>query len=151
MSETNNTCELCTTAGGEPVWQGSLCRVVLIEEADYPGYCRVVLNRHEREMSDLPGEEQQEMMRVVFTVEAVLRRLIDPDKINLASLGNITPHVHWHVIPRWTKDRCFPNPIWGLAQRSDTSIAAMIDVQKLKQALAEQLGEPNVTSDRSIP
>lgn len=151
MSETKNTCEFCASAGGELVWRGSLCRVVFIDEADYPGYCRVVLNRHEREMTDLSVEEQHEMMRVVFAVEAVLRRLIEPDKINLASLGNVTPHVHWHIIPRWKTDRCFPNPIWGMAQRSETAVPAKIDRKSLEESLAKRLGETSVTSERSIP
>jgi len=39
------------------------------------------------------------------------------DKMNLASLGNQTPHVHWHVVPRFRDDRHFPGPIWAAAQR----------------------------------
>ena len=40
-----------------------------------------------------------------------------PTKINLASLGNVVPHVHWHIIPRWTHDSHFPDPIWAHAKR----------------------------------
>jgi len=39
------------------------------------------------------------------------------DKMNLASLGNMTPHVHWHVVPRFADDRHFPNPIWAAPKR----------------------------------
>jgi diadenosine tetraphosphate (Ap4A) HIT family hydrolase len=142
IAETSSTCELCASSGGEPVWESALCRVVSVADADYPGFCRVILNRHEREMSDLTDDEQQAMMRVVFAVEAALRRLLDPHKINLASLGNVVPHVHWHVIPRWREDRCYPNPIWGLPQRAVTSTPASIDPARLKEELAALLGEP---------
>lgn len=151
MDESCKTCELCTSTGGELVWTNTLCRVVLIDDTDYPGFCRVILNRHEREMTDLAVHEQQEMMRVAFTVETVLRRLLNPDKINLASLGNVTPHVHWHIIPRWRDDRCFPNPIWGVAQRTDVALPAVIDHLILINALTEQLGEPIAPPERSTP
>jgi diadenosine tetraphosphate (Ap4A) HIT family hydrolase len=56
-------------------------------------------------------------MEVVFAVEAAVRETMRPDKMNLASLGNMTPHVHWHVVPRFHDDRHFPNPIWAAPQR----------------------------------
>lgn len=151
MSEPCNPCELCTSTGGTTVWDGPLCRVVLIDDGDYPGFCRVILNRHEREMTDLAVTDRQAMMRVVFGVESALRHLINPDKINLASLGNVTPHVHWHVIPRWREDRCFPNPIWGSSQRAIVAQPPKVDPLILKKALAEQLGEPIAPHKRSIP
>ena len=144
-------CELCNSIGGKPIWESGLCRVVLIDDADYPGFCRVILNRHLREMTDLTEEEQLQMMRVVFAVERVLRHLLNPHKINLASLGNMTPHVHWHIIPRWHEDRCFPNPMWGLAQRTEALTPALIDATRLKNELAALLGEPATTSTKCLP
>jgi diadenosine tetraphosphate (Ap4A) HIT family hydrolase len=113
-------CELCGSPGGELIWQDSLCRVVRVADPDYPGFCRVILNHHVREMTDLPLAERQRVMGVVFSIETTLRRLYQPDKINLASFGNMTPHVHWHIIPRWDNDRHFPHPVWGTAQRVNT-------------------------------
>jgi diadenosine tetraphosphate (Ap4A) HIT family hydrolase len=144
------SCELCTSIGGELVWGNALCRVVNIDDPDYPGFCRVILNRHEREMTDLTEDAQREMMRIVFAVEATLRRLLNPDKINLASLGNMTPHVHWHVIPRWRDDRCFPNPIWASEQRTGTSIEAIIDTCRLREELNVLLGEPAAASSECL-
>jgi diadenosine tetraphosphate (Ap4A) HIT family hydrolase len=81
--------------------------VVLADEPDYPGFLRVVLNAHVREMTDLPAADQQALMQVVFGAEAALRDVLAPDKINLASLGNVVPHLHWHVIPRFGDDPHF--------------------------------------------
>jgi diadenosine tetraphosphate (Ap4A) HIT family hydrolase len=144
------SCDLCTSIGGEVVWRNALCRVVNINDRDYPGFCRVILNRHEREMTDLTENEQLQMMRIVFAVEASLRRLLNPDKINLASLGNMTPHVHWHVIPRWREDRCFPHPIWASTQRTDSSIDASIDTGRLREELTVLLGEPAAASSECL-
>ena len=60
-------------------------------------------------------------MATVYTVEESLREVLQPDKINLASLGNLTPHLHWHVIPRYRQDKHFPQPIWGTVQREGKS------------------------------
>ena len=110
-------CELCTDVGGELLWQDAVCRVVRVNDPDYPGFCRVIWKQHVREMTDLTVDERQHLMAVTLAVEQAVRQVLSPDKINLASLGNVTPHLHWHVIPRYTDDRHFPNPIWGQTQR----------------------------------
>src|SRR3954469_6643130 len=112
-----DSCEFCSTPGGAVLWQNDLCRVVRVDEPDYPGFCRVILKRHAREMSDLTPAERDGLMAVVFAVEEAIGATMRADKMNLASLGNMTPHVHWHVIPRFRDDRHFPTPIWAPPQR----------------------------------
>ena len=90
-------------------------------------------------MTDLEPAERQFMMNLVFAVEKVVRTLFAPDKVNLASLGNLTPHLHWHVIPRWRDDRHFPEPIWGQAQRDVSRPRATVSDDTLRQALRKQL------------
>ncbi|MBT9611965.1 MAG: HIT family protein [Burkholderiales bacterium] len=131
-------CELCDTPGGDILWQDKLCRVVSVEMPDYPGFCRVILNRHVAEMSDLPEAEQHRLMHVVFALETALRRLMHPDKVNLASLGNVVPHVHWHVIPRFADDAHFPQPIWAVPLRAGMRHSAP-DREMLRTALSEAL------------
>lgn len=106
-------CPLCKAPTHEVLWQDDFCRIVLLDDQDYPAYCRVELFEHIKEMSDLPPIQRARMMKVVFATETALREVINPDKINLASLGNMTPHIHWHVIPRFTDDKHFPNSYWG--------------------------------------
>jgi diadenosine tetraphosphate (Ap4A) HIT family hydrolase len=130
-------CELCKTDGGELLWQDDFCRVVLVSDADYPGFCRVILGRHIKEMTDLQEGERSRMMRVVFAVEAAVREVLRPDKINLASLGNVVPHLHWHIIPRFEGDRHFPNPIWGEAKRQ--GVAPLLDKARLKERIQAAL------------
>ena len=131
-------CELCESAGGALLWRNEDCRVVRVDEPGYPGFCRVIWNAHVSEMTDLTEAERARLMRVVFAVEAALRESSRPDKINLASLGNVTPHVHWHVIPRYRDDPHFPNPIWGAAVRAPR--AAGNDGADIGSALAARLG-----------
>ena len=114
-------CELCDQVGGTLLWQDAMCRVVLVENSDYPGFCRVIWHRHIKEMTDLSASERQHFMATVFAAEAVIRQVLQPDKINLASLGNMIPHLHWHIVPRYTHDKHFPQPIWSVAQREGKS------------------------------
>jgi diadenosine tetraphosphate (Ap4A) HIT family hydrolase len=133
------SCELCNQAGGVLLWQDETCRVVLVEDPDYPGFCRVIWKRHVKEMTDLPDTERAHLMTTVFTVEAAIREVMRPDKINLACLGNMTPHLHWHIIPRYTHDKHFPQPIWGTAQR-EASLSLPPDWQiRLKERVRSKL------------
>lgn len=135
------SCELCGAPGSAVVWQDSLCRVVQVSDPDYPAYCRVIWNAHVAEMTDLSASERRHCMSVVFAVEAALRGLAQADKMNLASLGNRVPHLHWHVVARLTGDRHFPEAIWGTAQRETGRRAAPIQAAALHRAIVEALAE----------
>ena len=113
------SCPLCQPSPNSILWQDDFCRVVLLGDADYPAYCRVELLAHIKEMTDLAPLDRARMMKVVFAVETAMREVIQPEKINLASLGNKTPHIHWHVIPRFENDKHFPNSHWGNALRTN--------------------------------
>src|SRR5690242_16069369 len=133
-------CELCKHQG-DVIVNTQRWRVVLIDDPHYPGYCRVIWNAHVKEMSDLSADERALLMNVVWQIESVIRKVMNPEKINLASLGNMTPHLHWHVIPRFTDDMHFPNPIWGQVERSvnDNLQQRQALVPVLKAAIAAKL------------
>jgi len=111
--------------------------VVLIEDPDYPAFCRVILKQHVSEMTDLDAASRQRLMRVVFATEQALRRLMRPAKINLASLGNMVAHLHWHVIPRFADDKHFPGSVWSDARRP--GVTRSVDRAALKQELRKLL------------
>lgn len=136
-------CELCNTSGGDVVFEDDKLRVVLVNDALYPGFCRVISQQHVAEMSDLPAEQRAQMMQAVWQTEQVVRDTMQADKINLASLGNMTPHVHWHVIPRFKDDPHFPQPIWGQQQREPGSQhpARQQKLPQLAAALRQALQE----------
>jgi len=82
-------------------------------------------------MTDLTPQWRQELMMVVFEVESVMRQVLSPNKINLASLGNQVPHLHWHVIARWHDDSTFPQSIW--TPSSQTGAAAKLSLARREQ------------------
>ncbi|WP_428147124.1 HIT family protein [Delftia acidovorans] len=111
------SCPLCATEGGVPVWRGPRLRVIRAQEEGFPAFYRVVWNAHAAEFSDLDAADRQHCMDAVVVVERVLRERLAPAKINLAALGNMVPHLHWHVIARFDWDSHFPGAVWAPAQR----------------------------------
>jgi len=110
------TCELCALTA-EPLWRGAKLSVIAVDDANYPGFCRVVWNAHVKEMTDLAPADRALVMDAVWKVEEAVREVMEPQKVNLASLGNMTPHLHWHVIPRYADDAQWPSPVWAPAAR----------------------------------
>jgi diadenosine tetraphosphate (Ap4A) HIT family hydrolase len=143
MMVLNPTCELCESSGGELIHQSELFHVVLVDDANYPGFCRIIWRDHVKEITDLNELDRMLMMDVMWQVEQVVRDVMQPEKINLASLGNMVPHLHWHVIPRYSDDAHFPAPVWAEAKRvpSPESLAARQEKlpllrKKIQQRLA---------------
>ena len=114
---TNAACPLCESDGSLLVFRNDDLRIIQASEAGFPAFYRVVWNRHVAEFSDLSPAERQVCMHAVAKVEQVLRSELQPAKINLAALGNMVPHLHWHVIARFDWDSHFPAPVWSAAQR----------------------------------
>jgi len=119
-------CELCDLAALRPVYADSKLSVIIVDDANYPGFCRVIWRDHVREMSDLSREDRLLLNEAVHEVELAVREVMKPTKVNVASLGNVVPHLHWHVIPRYTDDAHFPAPVWAAAvrQTEENTLAA---------------------------
>ena len=131
MTNANEACELCQSPGGEIVHQGELFRVVLIDDVNYPGFCRVIWRDHIKEVTDLNELDRMHMMDIIWQVEQVVRDVMQPEKINLASLGNMVPHLHWHVIPRYIDDAHFPSPVWSETKRVPSPQSLLARREKL--------------------
>jgi diadenosine tetraphosphate (Ap4A) HIT family hydrolase len=114
-------CPLCNPQNEKLIFKNDLFRIVLVGDEAYPGFVRLILNSHIKEMSDLSDTDTNSVFTALIFIEKRIRQLFNPDKINLASLGNVVPHLHWHVIPRFIHDRHFPNPIWGSETNLDYS------------------------------
>ncbi len=131
MSLTVVGCELCETPGGEVLHQGAQFRVVLVDDEQYPGFCRVIWRDHVKEVTDLSELDRMLLMDVLWQVEHVVREVMQPEKMNLASFGNMVPHLHWHVIPRYTDDLHFPQPVWGQPQRTPQPASLQVRRERL--------------------
>lgn len=136
---THVPCDLCQNDGGTVLFKNDTYRIVRVLDPNYPAYLRVILNAHVREMTDLPKTVQIEVLRAVLVCEQVLRELCCAYKINLASLGNMTPHVHWHIIARTPTDPHFPDAIWANARRAAETTPELPSDEAFSAALSSGL------------
>lgn len=129
-------CPLCFPQHEQVLWQNHQVRVIAVDDHLYaPAFCRVIWQTHVAEMTDLLPDERIVLMNVVYAVEQALRDVVSPDKINLASLGNQVPHLHWHVIARFANDAYFPDTIWHTAKENKSFRLP----ENWQQAVAEHL------------
>ena len=129
-------CPLCDGAGGEVVFVGAAFRVVRTDEGGFPAFYRLIWQRHVAELSDLAAAERHLCVDALVALEQAMRAHLHPTKINIASLGNLVPHLHWHVIARFDWDSHFPAPVWAAAQRqpSTADVARVVGARSLLEA-----------------
>jgi diadenosine tetraphosphate (Ap4A) HIT family hydrolase len=129
-------CPLCDSLGGLLVARQALWRVVRVDDAttvaQHPAFWRLIWNTHVAEFTDLPRAERIACMDAVATLERTVRHQLKPTKMNVASLGNVVPHLHWHVVARFAEDSHYPAPVWASPQRPTDAAA----VQALQRRLA---------------
>jgi len=99
-------CPLCAPLNEDIIYQDNFLRVILVDEI--PGYIRVITQKHIKEFSQLNDEEAIKLTLTVKKIEKTLLKELNPDKINIASLGNMVPHLHIHIIPRYKNDPWWP-------------------------------------------
>lgn len=136
-----DSCPLCQSSHEPLIWTNNIFRVVLIKNINYRGYCRVDLIEHKKEMAELDAEIKEKFMLIIFKIERFILEYLNPDKINLASLGNICPHLHWHIIPRFKNDNHFPNSIWGAQKRININEFSRTEEIKFISALQTVLSQ----------
>ena len=90
--------------------------IVEIEPSEIP-WVKVFTQRKIKEFSECTATEKTEIFRIIDIVEKSMLNYFVADKINIASFGNLLPHVHWHVMARFEGDSYFPEPMWGAQQR----------------------------------
>jgi len=135
--------------GGALVFQAEEFRVIRADEAGFPAFYRVVWTNHVAEFSDLDEADRNLCMTAVAVVEQALRTHLQPTKINLAALGNLVPHLHWHVIARFDWDTHFPAPVWAQAKRpQDPARQSALGAKRkqAEQAMEEKLAQIGKTS-----
>ncbi len=107
---------MCTRWNEEPQLQIALlehCCVLLNRDQFFPGYTFVFTREHVTELFHLEPPVRQAVMEEVNRVAAALAEVYRPTKMNYELLGNMVPHMHWHLVPRFAGDPLWPRPIWS--------------------------------------
>ena len=87
--------------------------VVLNRDQFFPGYTLLLTKQHVTELFHLERVMRAELMDEVSRVAEALYEVFRPTKINYELLGNMVPHMHWHLVPRYASEPLWPRPIWS--------------------------------------
>jgi diadenosine tetraphosphate (Ap4A) HIT family hydrolase len=107
-------CPLCNVK--DAFFENDLFKVILVDES---GYIRIITNKHIKEFSELSDEEAFRITKAIKEIEKVMIKLLNPDKVNIASLGNMVPHLHIHIIPRYKDDPAWPGATFCVEKTTD--------------------------------
>ncbi|XXQ68646.1 HIT family protein [Neisseriaceae bacterium B1] len=133
-------CPLCHPQNETILYQTEKWRIIATEEdPNILAFCRIIWHEHIAEMTDLSQIDRLELMNALFILESAMREILKPTKINLASLGNVVPHLHWHVIARFKDDAYFPKPIWSSPVRENKVILPQNWQEQIQQYLKNHL------------
>ena len=102
----------------------SVSSLYLARNQTYRGQCSLIFDlRHAARPDQLSAEEWTAFCGDLYTAQHAIVATTRPDHINIESLGNVVPHLHWHIIPRYVGDPRWGMPIWT------TPLSAMPDTQ----------------------
>ena len=94
-----------------------LCRVLLMDDARFPWLILVPRRDNKAELIDLGEADRVLLMNEIFAASNALKAIFNPDKLNVAALGNQVKQLHIHVIARFVSDEAWPRPVWGMGTR----------------------------------
>jgi len=102
-----------------------LSRVLLMDDARFPWLILVPMRAGMRDWIDLPHTLQHRLLDEIELCSRALRALVQPDKLNVAALGNMVAQLHVHVVARHVGDAAWPKPVWGVGERVPYPVAAL--------------------------
>ncbi|MFQ5470264.1 MAG: HIT domain-containing protein [Gammaproteobacteria bacterium] len=117
----------------------TLCRLLLMKDANYPWFILVPNTEQVSEIFQLTEPDQQLLWRESSILATALSEVFRADKINIAALGNVVPQLHVHHIVRYKNDLAWPEPVWGKVDAEPYSTKQLDDILgKLRQKLSEE-------------
>ena len=91
----------------------SLCRVLLMNDSQFPWLTLVPMRRGISEIIDLSGDDQVTLLKESALVSKAMQAAFSPLKLNVAALGNVVRQLHVHHVARYENDVAWPKPVWG--------------------------------------
>ena len=116
-------CEAVFLAAEFRIAELSVSTVFLYPDQAFRGRCLLTLREHYTELFQLTPAVRTALVDDLSRIAEALFRALNPIKMNYELLGNLVPHIHWHVIPRFREDGMYPKPIWA-GQPPPTTLAA---------------------------
>jgi diadenosine tetraphosphate (Ap4A) HIT family hydrolase len=124
----------------DTAWVGDLplCRVLLMNNRLFPWVVLVPKQNDLKELVDLNVVDLHRLMDEIAVASRVIQEIVNPDKLNVATLGNKVEQLHVHVIGRLQNDSAWPEPVWGEGSEPYKRNEAMQILQVLQKTFASK-------------
>lgn len=123
------------TQDGRDMGRLGLCRLLLMDDSQYPWFI-LVPERHDiSEVHQLEAADRARLWEESALLSRALVQGFAPDKLNIAALGNVVPQLHVHHIARYRHDPAWPAPVWGKLPPKPYYGAEVEKLRKLMQSL----------------
>jgi diadenosine tetraphosphate (Ap4A) HIT family hydrolase len=119
------------------VREAPLSTVLLMNDRRFPWLILVPRRTGVAEIIDLDPGDQAQLLREINAAARTLRERHNPDKLNIAALGNVVPQLHVHVVARFRGDAAWPRPVWGMGGTEKYSLHEAENHITLLNALAD--------------
>ncbi|PQV63673.1 Diadenosine tetraphosphate (Ap4A) hydrolase [Abditibacterium utsteinense] len=126
MAQHPNPCEICARiekikAGTDAGFLAELPTgyAVLGDSQFFRGYTVFLCKKPAPDLEDLPPEFRFQFLREMSLVSAAVSKVIKPQKMNVESLGNMVPHLHFHLFPRRLSESEPTKPVWLCAPQGE--------------------------------
>jgi diadenosine tetraphosphate (Ap4A) HIT family hydrolase len=121
-----------------PVREMTSSQLLLMGDARYPWFILVPTIPDIRELHDLAQEDLQHVLNDMMIVSKAVKKIYNPDKINIGALGNIVDQLHIHIIARFINDDTWPGPVWGYGNALHYEEAMLVDTIEFMNETLEQ-------------
>ncbi len=127
-------------ADTHPIGDLPLSRLLLMDDARFPWLILVPRIAGARELIDLDEADRRALLTEITAVGRAFESFVQPDKLNIAALGNIVSQLHVHLVARFRTDAAWPQPVWGHGERIPYAVAARnARIAELRDALKSDL------------
>lgn len=140
MPENYQNCQLCQRQNYQQniIYENENFVILFVLEQNFYPLLRIICKNHYKELSDLPDDLRKELFDLINKCENIFLQTTaispKPDKINIASLGNYVPHLHFHIIARWQNDLHFPDSIWSQQNKNKTELKISVNKTIIQQS-----------------
>lgn len=116
-----------------------LCKVLLVDNALFPWLLLVPQRTNIKEIIDLNAKDRLTLIQEISMISEIMQDVFSPDKLNVATLGNIVPQLHVHIIARYQNDSAWPQPVFGGSSKAYDLESRNAIIKKLKEKIILQL------------
>ncbi|MEY4568609.1 MAG: hypothetical protein RLZZ398_48 [Verrucomicrobiota bacterium] len=115
------------------------CRLLLKNNALFPWLLLIPEVEGIEDLHQLPPGQYEEVMLAMRSVSEFVASYFQPEKLNVACIGNQVRQMHIHIVGRAADDPAWPGTVWAYEGKRDYTEE---EIEKIRLAARSFLGLP---------